>query len=52
MKVVKEWERKAKAGGVSRLMARLKVELPEASSQSLNMRLAQYNASKMSRQKR
>jgi hypothetical protein len=37
---------------MKRLMERLKLELPDVSSQKLNLRLSQYNSARMTKQKR
>ena len=51
-KIVLQWERKSKQGGMKKLMERLKLELPGVSSQKLNLRLSQYNSTRMTKQKR
>eukprot|EP00520_Triparma_pacifica_P017959 CAMPEP_0118646102 /NCGR_PEP_ID=MMETSP0785-20121206/7863_1 /TAXON_ID=91992 /ORGANISM="Bolidomonas pacifica, Strain CCMP 1866" /LENGTH=613 /DNA_ID=CAMNT_0006538045 /DNA_START=88 /DNA_END=1925 /DNA_ORIENTATION=+ len=51
-KIVQQWERRSKQGGKKKLMERLKAELPDVSSQKLNLRLSQYNSVRMTKQKR
>jgi len=51
-KIVLQWEKKSKQGGMKTLVERLKVELPNSSTQKLNLKLSQYNSARMTKQKR